>query len=163
MAPSGGINLPGTPLTQGWNLLASGDFNGDHITDLLWKNASSGATAEWVVGAYGRGRQRREHAGSPGMNLLATGDFNGDHITDLFWQQASTGARRMADVPQRRRSLIGTPLVQGWNVLATGDLNGDGHDRLDVAARPHRRHRQWLMAPGGGVWCLRINADDLPG
>ena len=45
--------MAATPGAQGWNLVASGDFNGDGIDDLMWQNAATGATSEWLMSANG--------------------------------------------------------------------------------------------------------------
>src|SRR5262245_14893718 len=82
---------PFTPGAQGWNLVATGDFNGDHITDLMWQNASTGVTSEWLMGANGFGGNPATPS-AQGWNLVTTGDFNHDGITDLMWQNAATGA-----------------------------------------------------------------------
>ena len=64
MSAQGGLGgNPATPGAQGWNLVASGDFNGDGITDLMWQNAATGATSEWLMSAAGglaAIRRRRE-------------------------------------------------------------------------------------------------------
>ena len=40
MSPNGGVAaMLNTPAAPGWNVVASGDFNGDGITDLLWQHA----------------------------------------------------------------------------------------------------------------------------
>ena len=54
MAPTGGAgSLLSTPTAPGWNVVATGDFNGDGITDLMWKNASSGIASEWLMSPNG--------------------------------------------------------------------------------------------------------------
>ena len=41
MAPTGGVgSLLSAPPVGGWNLIASGDFNGDGSDDLMWQNAA---------------------------------------------------------------------------------------------------------------------------
>ena len=41
------------PLAQGWNVIASDAFNNDGTSDILWQNASTGDTSEWLM-ANGR-------------------------------------------------------------------------------------------------------------
>jgi glucose/arabinose dehydrogenase len=80
-----------TPAAAGWNLLASGDFNGDHIGDLMWQHASSGATAEWLMAPTGGVGSMLSTPAAQGWNLIASDDFNGDGTTDLMWQNELNG------------------------------------------------------------------------
>ncbi len=55
-APRRQIHRPGAPRDGGLSrvhavLVASGDFNGDGLVDLMWQNALSGATSEWLMSA----------------------------------------------------------------------------------------------------------------
>ena len=43
----------GDARSAGLDLVASGDFNGDGIDDLMWQNAGTGATSEWLMSANG--------------------------------------------------------------------------------------------------------------
>jgi hypothetical protein len=36
-------------MTAGYNLEAVGDFNGDHTSDILWRNDTTGDTKLWLV------------------------------------------------------------------------------------------------------------------
>jgi hypothetical protein len=74
------------------DLVATGDFNGDHTTDLLWKNASSGATNEWLMASNGGVASFPSTPTAQGLNVAATGDFNGDGAADLLWTNPTTGA-----------------------------------------------------------------------
>ena len=54
MAPTGGVGrLLSTSPAPGWNVVATGDFNGDGITDVMWKNASLGIASEWLMSPNG--------------------------------------------------------------------------------------------------------------
>jgi hypothetical protein len=72
-------------------VVATGDFNGDHITDIMWKNGA-GATSDWLMSASGGIGSNPFTPATGGWNLIASGDFNGDGTDDLMWQNALTGA-----------------------------------------------------------------------
>jgi FG-GAP-like repeat len=73
---------------QTWNIVGTGDFNGDGITDILWR-ASDGTAAIWLMAGSGT----QVHVSStPGYGIVplswnvgVTGDFNGDGISDILW------------------------------------------------------------------------------
>ena len=74
-----------------WSVTQVGDFNGDGSADLVWRQASTGATVLWFM----QGTTRQSAAfigGSTDWSVSGTGDYNGDGKTDLLWRQASTGA-----------------------------------------------------------------------
>jgi hypothetical protein len=56
MAGGSVASNPFTPAAPGWDVVATGDLNGDATIDLMWQNALNGATAEWLmapgVGAF---------------------------------------------------------------------------------------------------------------
>ena len=72
--------------------LSTGDFNGDGIQDLMWENAPTGTTSEWLMSANGGLGSNPATPGVPGWNMVASGDFNSDGIDDLMWQNPLTGA-----------------------------------------------------------------------
>ena len=68
-----------------WSVVGTGDFNGDHMTDIAWRD-TAGDTAIWlmngasVLSAGGLGNV-------PTMFSIAlVGDYNGDGMSDLLWQ-----------------------------------------------------------------------------
>ena len=92
MAPTGGVgSLLSGPPVGGWNLIASGDFNADGTDDLMWQNAATGATSEWLMAGGGVASNPFTPA-APDWDVVATGDFNGDGMVDLMWQNALNGA-----------------------------------------------------------------------
>ena len=132
--------------------VTTGDFNGDGIKDILWKNASTGATSEWLMSPSGGVASFPFTPGAAGWELVASGDFNHDGTTDVLWQNAATGATSewlmsngaMASNPA-------TPGAAGWDLIASGDFNGDGTDDLMWQHASSGWTAEWLMAPTGGV------------
>jgi serralysin len=141
-----------TPATNGWSVAATGDFNGDGITDILWQNASTGATSEWLMGGGGLASNPAT-PGAQGWDLIASADFSGDGITDLLWKNVFSGVTSewLMSANGGVASFPGTPGAQGWDLLDADDFNGDGITDLLWKHAISGVTSEWLMAPGGGV------------
>src|SRR5262249_20460742 len=82
-----------------WTVAGLGDFDGDHKTDLLWRQAGTGALVEWFMDGAQVASSSNIIAGSGGQprpdsswTIAGLGDFDGDGKTDILWRQASTGS-----------------------------------------------------------------------
>ena len=139
-----------TPGDGGWTELATGDFNNDGHTDVLWRHDSDGATAAWLMGADGTPTSTPSYLNTAGWSLAAHGDFGGNAATDLLWTNAGTGQSAiwlMADgnVASHEFSLP----TNGWTAIGQGDFNHDG--TTDVLWREDATGNTaaWLMKDGG--------------
>ena len=74
------------------SVVANGDFNGDHITDIMWQHAATGSTSVWLMAPTGGAGSLLSTSPAGGWNLVASGDFNGDGTDDVLWKNAGTGA-----------------------------------------------------------------------
>jgi ELWxxDGT repeat protein len=147
--------LPVPPLGAG---RAERDFNGDGVSDVLWRDAVTGAHAVHLLNGNGAVTAGRGLGGDLGLTIAATGDFNGDGVADIVWRNAagshtlhlmSAAGSRTAD-----RSLG----LTGFTLEATGDYNGDG--KTDIVWRNVTTgvHSMWLM---NGV--APLSGANLPG
>jgi Ca2+-binding RTX toxin-like protein len=108
---------PGAPL--------HGDFNGDGITDILWRH-DSGAVATWEMhgAADPVGHDFRSLPLS--WHEAGIGDFNGDGLSDILWLHDSGAVATWemhgaADPVGRDYQSVPT----SRHVVGTGDFNGD--------------------------------------
>ncbi len=68
-----------------WNVVGTGDFNGDGNSDILWRN-DDGYVGMWEM----NGTQVQSGGGvaaeSTDWNVVGVGDFNGDGDSDILWR-----------------------------------------------------------------------------
>jgi len=71
----------------GWDLIGSGDLNGDGIADFVWRNEEDGRIGYWVMKSDGQPEDwfTFEDQASIVWDLVGVGDFNGDGRSDLLW------------------------------------------------------------------------------
>jgi hypothetical protein len=148
----GGSLIELDPSSTPWTLIASGDFNGDGISDLLWQDPSTGGTIEWLMSRNGGVGSIPTTPSVEGWSLLTSGDFNGDGIDDLLWRNtAGATSEWLMSANGSLGSNPPTPAVQGWNLLATADFNGDGIKDLMWRNAESGTTSEWLMSANGGL------------
>jgi hypothetical protein len=88
-AITGGANVGYPPAD--WNVVASGDFNGDGNPDLVLQNQTTGQVYVWFMN--GTTITGGASVGYPpaDWNVVASADFNGDGNPDLVLQNQTTG------------------------------------------------------------------------
>ena len=105
------------------------DFNGDGVSDVLWRNTEDGRNRLWLS-ADSTDDAELEPA-DLAWRVAAVGDFDGDGVADIYWRNQSSGENEIW------RS--GDPLTQlatqdldnaAWHVAGAGDFNGDGEDDI---------------------------------
>ena len=78
-------------VTSNWQVLHLGDFNGDGVPDLLFRDTNTGTLAMWFLNASGTVQSTAGVATvSPGTwTVVDTGDYNGDGKSDILWKDSS--------------------------------------------------------------------------
>jgi len=132
----------------GWSEVATGDFNSDGRTDILWKNDASGATAAWLMGPDGTPGTTPFYFSVEGWDLAASGDLGGYPANDLLWRNdaGQTAVWQMAGgaVVSNYFSLDST----GWTPLGQGDFNNDGITDVLWRQDATGTTASWLMREG---------------
>ncbi|MGY1410412.1 FG-GAP-like repeat-containing protein [Luteimonas sp. A611] len=142
---------------------AYSDFNGDGLSDVVWRNNSSGQNQLWA--SPGFGSQALTGADSTWLHA-GIGDFNGDGMSDLVWRRGTTTLIWYSGNSNTRATL--TSLAAQWQISGVGDLNGDGKD--DLVLRDSRTSGLivWYSAnsatrkslsPVNSTWALAAVAD----
>jgi hypothetical protein len=75
-----------------WHVIGTGDFNGDGLSDILWRN-DNGTVREWLGqtdGTFVGNTANVNFVPAAGAHVVAIGDYNGDSIDDLLWSNNGT-------------------------------------------------------------------------
>ena len=138
---AGGGAIPNSPFGADFKLLASGDFNGDFHSDLVYQRSSDGLTEiQFLNGsnAVGGGAIANNPFATD-FKLILTSDFNGDGKADLLWRRPTDGLVEIqflnGNAAAGGGAIAGNPFGTDFNVVTAGDFNGDGKSDL-VWQRP---------------------------
>jgi Ca2+-binding RTX toxin-like protein len=134
-----------------WTVVASGDFNGDGRSDILWRH-SSGVFAEWQGSASGALVNAGAVLTGATGSVVGAGDFNGDGRQDILMRSGS-GVITVWMGQTSGQFTSFTPSQQltdaNWKISQIGDFNGDGRDDLI-----------WLHSSGAtGEWLGTATGD----
>jgi hypothetical protein len=115
-----------------WQIVGSGDFNGDGWPDILWRyNGSGGKNCVW----YMQGATRAASVYLPAVTdlnwqIVGTGDFNGDGWPDILWRYNGSGGKNvvwyMKGATRTASAYLLAVADLNWQIGGTGDFNGDG-------------------------------------
>lgn len=145
---------PANPFVAGRTLLAGhpewspvhiGDFDGDTVSDIIWRNSATGETAIWLM-SDGQFREGAIVMGNAAWTATHVGDFDGDGTTDIVWTNASTGATAVWLMQGLAFHAGGMLLTHpDWRVQHVGDLDGDGKFDLIWRNELTGATAAWLM------------------
>ena len=134
-SPGPGLTLIGgavlMPIADtNWTIGGTADFNADGLTDILWRNKSSGVNLVWYMdGTSVIGGAFLPTIADTNWVIAATGDFNNDGQRDILWRNTSTGDNIvwfMNGVTLSGGAVLPSIADTNWVVGGTGDFNGDG-------------------------------------
>ncbi len=158
------LNSGGTPIMPlaSWNVIGTGDFDGDTRSDILWRN-SDGTVVEW--GMNGANIMSSSVVTSGGVvvtpdaswSVAGIGDFNGDNRRDVLWRNASgemvvwlmngstisNGGTTIAGMDVTSSGISVRPDAS-WSVAGIGDFNADGNSDI-LWRRSDGTLAEWLM------------------
>lgn len=145
------VGFGGNPTTA---LQTSGDYNGDGITDLVWKMPSTDHLV-WIMNAGGTVAATAAFATQSGAWQLArTGadyDADGDGKTDLIWFSGATHVVYLMDGAAAPTPATLPAGPSGSSLAATGDFNSDSIGDLVWASIGSSTVQQQLMGFSGGA------------
>ena len=141
-------------LSAGAATAQSGDYNGDGMDDILWRNAVSGRVDYWQMnGATKTSDAIVAGVGDLNWQVMGSGDYNGDGMDDILWRNMVSGR---VDMWQMNGPAITTNSV----VAGVGDLNwqiiGNGDPGAGVDPGPTLDARlQWRVELPGQFSMVR--------
>jgi hypothetical protein len=125
-------------LDTGWELVGTGDFNGDGNTDTLWRYYGGGYYQGWNLIWYMEGTTIKSYGFLPTVadtnwRIAGTGDIDGDGNLEILWRYYGSGDTHGWNVVWHMNGeTIGgygflTAVTDlNWKIDGVGDFNGDG-------------------------------------
>lgn len=118
-----------TAVDASWGVEATGDFDGDGDSDILWRNAN-GETRLWQMNNNAKAQGQGLPVIDSSWKIGGAGDFDNDGTDDILWHNSASGelvAWQMQNGQKSEGFLLGT-VDPSWSVQAVADFNGDGTD-----------------------------------
>ncbi|WP_392535695.1 DUF4347 domain-containing protein [Nostoc sp. C117] len=115
-----------------WEIVSTGDFNGDRTPDILWRNKANGENTIWEMNNDFTLKTDHSIAQIPDPNweIVSTADFNGDGTPDILWRNKVSGENTIWEMKNDFTLETGHFITQipdpNWEIVSTGDFNGDG-------------------------------------
>jgi hypothetical protein len=138
-----------------WQIVATGDFNGDGKDDILWRR-TDGTITDWLGTANGSFAPNAANAldvVSTDWKIIGAGDFNGDGIDDIMWRNDDGRITNWLGTSVGGFTDNVTNAYNGvsldWHVAGIGDFNGDGRDDI-LWRNTDGRITDWLSTANGG-------------
>ncbi|MCX7357902.1 MAG: FG-GAP-like repeat-containing protein [Alphaproteobacteria bacterium] len=103
-------------------------FTGDGTSDLLWRNANTGAVAVWQMSGATQTNAYIAGGAPADWTILGTGDFFGDGRDDIIWRNPTTTAVAVWANGSGTAASIITGVPNNWQFQGVGDFNFDGRD-----------------------------------
>jgi len=111
-----------------WQIQGQGRFDGDGISDILWRNVNTGKLAIWFMSGGAIRYQAFLEAADRSWQIAGTGDFDKDGISDILWRNTdgSTAIWFMNGGGTVRTPAWPGRVDNSWVIQTTGDFDRDG-------------------------------------
>ena len=123
----------------------SRDFEGNGITDILWRDDVSGTTALWLMnGTAAAGTSTL--ITDPDWTPTHTGFFDADNDADIVWHNNATGETQLWHMNGAAPASISSLFTSNvWSVTHVADFTGDGKADLLWRNSATGQTALWLM------------------
>ncbi|MEI6206533.1 MAG: FG-GAP-like repeat-containing protein [Desulfuromonadales bacterium] len=143
-----------TESNTSWNIVATGDLNGDGKSDLIWWNKNTGQVYAMLLnGTAVAGGGLIYTEPNTNWKIVAAADFNGNGTVELLWWNSSTGQVALGQTNGTSTSsanLIWYEPDTNWRIAGAGDLDGDG--KADII---------WHNKSTGQVYGMQTNGSSV--
>lgn len=115
------------PVATSWNVLGTGDADGDCYADIYWSD-NGGMVSLWLLNATGiKAPLCVADPASIDWKVEGVADFNGDQRKDILWRKVSTGEMSIWNVNETGYLSATSPgaVDTAWQIVGLGDVNGD--------------------------------------
>jgi hypothetical protein len=144
---------PGAIADTAWRIAATGDFDRDGKSDVIFQHQIDGRLAIWrMSGTSLLSGEPLSPAQVPDLNwkIRAAADMDRDGWLDLIWQHQGSGAVSvwlMTGTRLRDGRLMTPGAVSdtNWRIVGAGDLNGDGNTDLLWQHQTNGLVSAWFM------------------
>lgn len=142
------------PVNTNYKLIATGDFNGDGMMDMIWTDGASmwmwTGNGSSFTSVYMRPYPTR-------WTVVGTGDLDGDGKTDLIWATSGEIAEWLMNGPAFTAT-YSQNLPSGWQYLTVGDFDGDG--KADLLLTNGTAMQMWTNFNAGSF--TQVATHDYP-
>ena len=145
------IALP--TVDSGWLIAATGHFDSDGTTDILWHDTDNGVV---YISLTGNAASAEELELEAGWVIEGAGDFDGDGRSEIAISNQSSqleiwglrgGFVRLGQLSMR----------QGWEFAGIGDVDGDGND--DIISQNKRDQKTAVALMSSNFSTTRVLLD----
>jgi hypothetical protein len=118
----------------GWDIVGTGDLDGDGKDDIVWRNQTTGENAAWFMDSFKVNPLLLSEKVVPkDWQITGIGYFDNDKKADIVWRNQTTGEDSIwlmdgAQIKQAR--FIKAVADKNWKMVAVSDSNGDGKDEI---------------------------------
>jgi FG-GAP-like repeat len=118
----------------GWDIVGTGDLNGDNKDDLVWRNQTTGENGVWFMDSFTVNPQFFSNKVIPtDWEMTGVGYFDDDNKADVVWRNKATGENAiwlMDGAQLKEARFITTIADKNWKIVAVNDSNNDGKDDI---------------------------------
>jgi len=132
-----GISVPvRRTLGPGWQIAAPGDFDGDRVTDVVFRNTISGEVQVWLMNGANVNERSGPLAPVSDLNwqIAGAGDLDGDGKDDIVWRNQATGENTLWIMDGAQLSPASGAIARvddrSWRIAQVADFNRDGRDDI---------------------------------
>jgi hypothetical protein len=126
-----GVAALAVVVAGGWEVVMTGDMNGDHLADTVWYDPDTAQVTIWLMDGDQLLAQGPLLPGPSGEGWVAlnVADADGDGLGDIIWGNADRNLLQVWLMDGTRAQAVG-PEIQGpgagWSGVTTADFDGDG-------------------------------------